>query len=201
MTTEARHFIYGLVDPRTDEVRYVGKSTEPENRLKVHACLAKKGTKTHQYNWLRSVLGQGLRPKLLILEACTDDWPDQERKWIASLRQKGHPLTNMAEGGNGGWPVPLETRRTNGQKAGLARKGSKLTAEHIAKRTAKLKGRSNPSAVELCRELGKRPRTEAQLAALKKGREKAWKDRKGRKRPVEVRNKIRQGHLRRRASC
>jgi hypothetical protein len=29
-------YIYGLVDPRTDKIRYVGKSNNPERRLYAH---------------------------------------------------------------------------------------------------------------------------------------------------------------------
>jgi hypothetical protein len=52
-------FIYILVDPRNDHVRYVGKSNNPIGRYSSHiACRYK----THSRNWIKSLLNVGQKP-------------------------------------------------------------------------------------------------------------------------------------------
>lgn len=57
--------IYALTDPRTDQVRYIGKtSRKASNRLSEHLRDAKIGRKAHVRAWLRILIAQGLRPGL-----------------------------------------------------------------------------------------------------------------------------------------
>ena len=49
-------FIYGLVDPRTNEVRYVGWCQDLKLRFAQHLSCAKRGQKTHKYNWTRKLV-------------------------------------------------------------------------------------------------------------------------------------------------
>lgn len=96
-------FIYALLDPDTDAVRYVGKSDNPEKRLAQHMKLLEPKA-THKQNWLRSLASKGKIPKLKILEEVdTNCWQDAERKWIQYYRELGSQLTNTANGGEGGW--------------------------------------------------------------------------------------------------
>jgi hypothetical protein len=120
-------YIYGLADPFTREVRYVGKSNNPEDRLlnsnpkSGHLAEAKSGVRGYKNNWLRGVLSKNGTPLLLHLETCKEsEWQDTERKWIKLLREKGYPLTNTADGGDGGWAgVTPEMRKENSKKLQL----------------------------------------------------------------------------------
>lgn len=56
-------FIYTLKDPITDEIRYVGKSDDPKNRLVEHLKKSKYN-KTHKNNWIISLLDKDLKPIL-----------------------------------------------------------------------------------------------------------------------------------------
>src|SRR5436853_5539343 len=58
--------IYGLIDPRDHEVKYVGQSGNPELRLQLHISEAKRGTKP-VHEWIRGV--RPLVPILVILES------------------------------------------------------------------------------------------------------------------------------------
>jgi hypothetical protein len=104
-----RVFIYALIDPFTDDVRYVGKSIRPKERLTNHC---NEQTRTWRTNWIQSVLARGKRPRLRLLEVldCDDDWQAAERRWIAGLRAQGANLTNCTSGGDGVPDLPPEIR-------------------------------------------------------------------------------------------
>lgn len=102
--------IYALVDPRSLDVRYIGKSIRPVERAANHRNTSEKGC--HRANWLRELRSLGFRPVLVILEwldegAC---WRSTERAWISRARALGWPLTNNTNGGDGVEGLPAETR-------------------------------------------------------------------------------------------
>lgn len=100
--------IYALVDPISDEVRYVGKTIElPRRRLAIHRrdATSSKNTRqqrTHCSRWLRRLYGIGLQPRLAIIETVPPggDWAAAERKWIAFFSARSR-LTNITSGGEG----------------------------------------------------------------------------------------------------
>lgn len=95
--------IYVLVDPNTMEVRYVGKSTSPQVRYRRHILDAVSGRSDHKARWIASLLSQGQRPELRIIELCPPArWATRERHWIAVFRNLGTTLTNHKSGGEGG---------------------------------------------------------------------------------------------------
>jgi hypothetical protein len=83
--------------------RYVGKTCDLAKRLKEHLGTSfnhNKGLK----NWIantKSILGQKLLCKVL-KKTDKDHWQKWEKYWIKKLRQGGHPLLNLHEGGTGG---------------------------------------------------------------------------------------------------
>ena len=91
-------YIYGLKDPRTNEIRYVGKTNNPRRRLEFH--LAMKDVNRHKVNWLEDLKRDGAKPVMVILEQTDDkNWGKREKYWIATGRASGWPLTNIADGG------------------------------------------------------------------------------------------------------
>lgn len=94
--------IYALVDPRTSQVRYIGKSQSVDVRVHRHLSDAARGVDTHCARWLRSLLSKGLRPEVFVICWCkSEDWQACEQKWIDHYREAGAPLTNLAAGGRG----------------------------------------------------------------------------------------------------
>jgi hypothetical protein len=88
-------YIYGLKDPRTKEIRYVGKSDNPEKRLQRHLKNAIT-PKTHCYCWINSLLKLDLLPELVILEEVSvEEWGVKEDYWINQYLN----LTNQLDGG------------------------------------------------------------------------------------------------------
>lgn len=104
-------FIYALVDPLTEEIRYVGKSNDPIERLRDH--MQCRSTNIHKDRWLSKLKRQGREPILQILEECDrSGWKDCERFWIAALLESGALLLNLTAGGDGleGYSHSSETK-------------------------------------------------------------------------------------------
>lgn len=93
--------IYGLEDPRTNRIRYVGVTVREKQRLNEHLSRAVTGGKTHRDCWIRSLITLGLRPVYRVLErGAGEGWQDRERFWISEHRLTGD-LVNHTDGGEG----------------------------------------------------------------------------------------------------
>lgn len=93
-------FIYTLICPETDIVRYIGKSNNPKRRYHAHMRIDKTAC-SHKINWVQSLLKRGLKPKLEIIKKVPmDEWKEWERYYINIYRDKGK-LTNCKDGGEG----------------------------------------------------------------------------------------------------
>jgi hypothetical protein len=126
-------YIYALIDPRNEQVRYVGKSKFPKKRLNGHLQGARKGFKTHRHNWIRQLLNEGLKPDLLILEEVKEnEWEQAEKKWIVYYRdENGKDLTNTAEGGQA--PPPYQHTEESRKRVGELFRGKPISDEHKQK--------------------------------------------------------------------
>lgn len=103
MTGQWKYMIYGLVDPRTGAVRYVGKSSSGMKRPRDHlkpSHIAKE-TNRHKAHWLRGLRRIGIRAGIRVIEEVphAEMLDDSERWWIQHARAAGWPLTNIADGG------------------------------------------------------------------------------------------------------
>ncbi len=112
--------IYGLVDPRTQMVRYVGKSSDGMLRPNTHRSpsVLRLYRETTRSIWIQELLGLGLDYTVVVLEFIPAPearsnlcwWRasqnptvinDAECWWIAFGRAAGWDLTNSTEGGEG----------------------------------------------------------------------------------------------------
>lgn len=184
--------IYGLIDPRTNIVCYVGKATDMALRMRQHVRDA--GKKAPRCGWIRDLLAAGLLPGVIELEEVSAgaDWSAAERRQIAAHRQINPALLNRTNGGQGpdgierapewrenhakamkevglrkrGKPMPPATR----DALRAANTGRKMSNEQKALLSKIKKGRASlPGEVERLREanLGKRhtPETRAKMSA------------------------------------
>ena len=70
--------IYGIVDPETNQLRYVGQTCNFLKRKSAHCRMAIRNiNNTHIYNWLRSLYNKSIEPEFIILEHCTIDKLDE----------------------------------------------------------------------------------------------------------------------------
>lgn len=89
--------IYTLTDPRTNLVRYVGRSCNPETRYKGHVYKTASRELTEKGKWISELRSFGLRPSMSIVENVeftTEKVIERERRWIFHYIQQGAPLTN-----------------------------------------------------------------------------------------------------------
>ncbi len=154
-------YIYGLIDPRTAGLRYVGRTYRPPRRLRDHLREAASGRRLHRCNWIRQLASAGLEPEWLVIEVTTSELvEDAERFWIAYFKAIGADLTNQTDGGEGtlGRSHSPETRAKIGLKSrgrvhsaetrakmGATRRSQVISAEHRAKISAKNGNRSAES--------------------------------------------------------
>lgn len=92
--------IYALIDPATQQCRYVGKSKNLRARYYDH-LYNPQGTRKSR--WIGRLLKQGLKPEVVVLEeVAASEWPEHEQFWIAYMKALGANLTNTTVGGEGG---------------------------------------------------------------------------------------------------
>ncbi len=123
-------FIYALIDPRDNKVRYIGKANKPKYRLQAH--LTDK-TKTHKCSWIKSLLKEDLKPELLIIdEVSFKEWQFWEQHYISLYKSWGFNLTNGNSGGYGQVKCS-ETTRVKLRLANLGKKISNATKIKMSK--------------------------------------------------------------------
>jgi hypothetical protein len=84
--------IYALVDPRTDEIRYVGQTLDVGQRMKAHRR-DKDGSE--RAAWVSELLAEGLAPEVLVLTEVPAVEADYTEQWfITGLRLEGARLLN-----------------------------------------------------------------------------------------------------------
>lgn len=95
--------IYTLSDPKTLEIRYVGKTEKTlKERLNYHIWDIKRTKNKHKINWLNSLIKKNLKPEIrLIEEVPFNEWKFWEKYWISQFKIWGFNLLNYHEGGEG----------------------------------------------------------------------------------------------------
>jgi group I intron endonuclease len=126
---QGRCLIYGLIDPFTDELRYIGMSSCGIYRPRQHLKLGSRAKKTYLYNWINSVMDKGGTPIITVLTECSkEELAKKEIEFIAKYKSEGAKLTNLTTGGEGN-PGRVVSKETS-DKIRKALTGKKLTEEH-----------------------------------------------------------------------
>lgn len=104
-------YIYGLVDPRNNRIRYIGKSINPWKRFSNHSCPSSLNKSLCNKNkWIKKLISLKLKPKLIILCKCLNKNTDiKEKYYISYYKNKGYKLVNERPGGEG-WPSGKKLR-------------------------------------------------------------------------------------------
>jgi hypothetical protein len=93
-------FIYELIDPVTNETRYIGKTDNLKRRYKGHL---NDKNKTHKTNWIKNLKNKDLKPVLNIIDEINKNEADfWEIFYISLYKSWGCKLTNTTSGGEGG---------------------------------------------------------------------------------------------------
>lgn len=187
-----RNIIYGLVDPRTDQVRYIGQSARGLDRPRQHLTASSyEGQSSYHfpvYVWIRKLLRLDLQPEIVILKSVEkrEELNQAERDLIAQYRKLGR-LFNCTDGGDGqvSRSVSEETR----EKLRQINLGKKQSQKTIDKRMQTFKERGVLEA--LSERMKKRKETPEQIeqrAAKMRGVKRG-------PRPESVKEKLRQARL------
>jgi hypothetical protein len=95
------YYLYGLVDPRTKVLRYIGKTKNPANRYSQHCNSYKHSEKrTPVVEWIGELANEGLKPDMIFLVKRTNwifgrgDW---EENWIYVVSLFGGDLLNVVD--------------------------------------------------------------------------------------------------------
>lgn len=96
---EKEIYIYGLVCPETNNIRYVGKTEQSlKKRLNQH-LYSKKINNPYKWNWINKLKEKGLKPIIILIETCNiNNWVEREKYWINQYEN----LTNLTQGGERG---------------------------------------------------------------------------------------------------
>ena len=87
-----QYLIYGLRCPKTDDYKYIGKSSSGLERAKAHLTYSHNESVNH---WVAELREQGFCPLIDVLEECTEeDLQVKEQFWIQYYTARGCKLMN-----------------------------------------------------------------------------------------------------------
>ena len=138
--------IYTLIDPRDNQVRYVGKTNNLKQRLSSHIYRAKSGVNSPIHCWIRKLLDLNLKPSISIQEICNkDNWEEKERYWIEYYRGKYENITNISDGGitplkNQGYQKIVHAKKTFKEVHQYDLNGNYISSYINANQAAKILG-------------------------------------------------------------
>ena len=186
--------LYGLTDPRTNQIRYIGITFRGKARFREHLSRAITGGKTHRDCWIRSLVLLGLRPIYFILEIGDDsNWQLRERFWISQHRKT---LTNHTDGGDGTpgcIPTQELRRKWSEQRKGVSYLPGRIPG--MKGKTHSMESRRKISVAGRGRKCTEQTKLRMSIAAKQRGISRAAIDasiaaRRGRKHTDEHKQKI-----------
>lgn len=96
--------IYALIDPRNNQIRYVGKTINTlQNRLREHIWISRtERSKCRRAVWIKELFESNLKPEIVLLETVNENqWRKAEQKWEKDLKNQGFDLLNDLPTGGG----------------------------------------------------------------------------------------------------
>ena len=171
--------IYGLHDPVTGELRYIGQTVKSvSQRLATHLSPSSLRRHSYLYRWLKGLVERGLKPSWSQIAEAEDQTELDllEVLSIAEARASGTRLVNLSNGGGGraGYvPSTEEREKIAVKQRGVPRK--KHTPEWRARMAKVMAGRrtNTPEHMEHLRQMKlgvpRSPGTKAKISEAKKG--------------------------------
>jgi len=94
-------YVYGLIDPISKELRYVGKTNNLKVRYRDH--INKLYERNYKSNWIKSLISKNNKPEMVVLETHEDESEcfAAEIRLIEYFKSIGSNLTNLTSGGEG----------------------------------------------------------------------------------------------------
>ena len=91
-------YIYILLCPASQQVRYVGKTVNPRKRYNNHIS---PDNNYYVSRWIKKLKSKGLKPIFEIIDEITENWEFWEQHYISLFKSWGYKLTNLTNGGEG----------------------------------------------------------------------------------------------------
>ena len=114
-------YVYGLCDPITQQLRYIGKSNNLKKRYQSHI---RYRDKSHLTSWIKQLITIKKMPEMFLIEEVPiKEWQEAERFWISYFKYIGADLVNMLPGGLGGAVIGREISQETRQKISEALRG------------------------------------------------------------------------------
>ncbi len=102
-------FIYGLICPKTNTIKYIGKADDIKRRLRQHIYQSKYSDNNKNL-WIKNLLKENYKPEIEVIdEVPITDWGYWEDFWIKYYKFLGSQLINEMDGGHGYGKHSLET--------------------------------------------------------------------------------------------
>jgi group I intron endonuclease len=140
-------YIYGLLDPNTKELRYIGKTNNLKVRYRDH--INKLSETNYKANWIKSLKNNNLKPELIVLEKYENesDCFKAEIFLIEYFRSIGVNLTNLTNGGEGVSGIkPSEETKNKISLTHLGMKHTEETKEKLRQiNIGKMVGKDHPN--------------------------------------------------------
>jgi group I intron endonuclease len=93
-------YIYILSEPRNNLVKYVGKTKDPNRRLKRHIS-ERFIHDSYKNRWIRKIVENGELPEITVIDTVEDEkWVYWEKFYISYFKFIGCELTNGTDGGD-----------------------------------------------------------------------------------------------------
>ena len=126
------YYIYGLIDPNTQKIKYIGKTCDPINRLKSHLSKASLKPPTYKNHWLKKLLRNKQVPIFKIIAKTTRYRIANtlEKRYIAKYKNLGYTLTNGTPGGDG-WAKGFKMKITKKRLASYSTHRKQIIARNV----------------------------------------------------------------------
>jgi hypothetical protein len=129
-----KQYIYSLSDPRTNDVRYIGKTSNVKNRFKKHIKVSLDNIVTLKDEWIYELKNINLKPVIEILDIGDDlNINDLEIYWISQFKTWGFNLANMTIGGEGGNWIGVNHKESSKRKMMLNNPKRKIIVQYDLK--------------------------------------------------------------------
>lgn len=100
MPKPTTYTVYHLLDPNTSAVKYVGKSTNPNARLKQHIQESTERQNTAKKAWINTLIQAGQRP-ILIKAASYATEPEARKRESADCHHHRATILNIHDPAKG----------------------------------------------------------------------------------------------------
>lgn len=108
---------YALIDPRNEEIRYIGRTGKSLSiRKSGHLCLSKSNHNSYKKNWIASLKKLGLKPLIRLIKELDCSWEEShniEKALIEEYLKDGHRLINLVDKGPGSLGIARPINKSN----------------------------------------------------------------------------------------